>query len=161
MATLTNTTAATSSIEQRLAEHPFLEGLNQPQIALLAKAAIPTEFQPNELIFSRGEPANGFYLIESGSIALESPQPNAAPVVIETIHAGEPLGWSWLFPPYRWQFSARAVERGTAVCIAGIALREHRDEDLTLSHELFKRMSRVMVHRLQTAREKLASAHQR
>ena len=36
-------------------------------------------------------------------------------------------------------------------------LRQHRDEDLTLSHELFKRASEVMVRRLQAARGKLIS----
>lgn len=71
--------------------------------------------------------------------------------------AGEPLGWSWIFEPYRWQFDARATEPTRALCFSGILLRQHRDEDLMLSHELFKRMCQVMVRRLQHARSRLVA----
>jgi CRP/FNR family transcriptional regulator, cyclic AMP receptor protein len=68
------------------------------------------------------------------------------------------LGWSWLFPPYLWHFDARATEPTTAVCFSGMLLRQHREEDPALSHELFKRACEVMVRRLQAARSKLLAA---
>ena len=144
-------------IERRLAAHPFLRGMSPHHLELLALSAMPTEFDAGKTIFRAGDPANGFYLIETGTVVLEGSSGDREPVVIDTVSAGEPLGWSWLFPPYLWQFNARAAELCTVICLSGIMLRQHRDEDLTLSHELFKRMSEVMVRRLQAARGKLIS----
>ena len=78
-------------------------------------------------------------------------------VVIDTVSAGEPLGWSWLFSPYLWHFDSRATETCTAICLSGIMLRQHCDDDLTLGHELLKGISEIVVRRLQAARGKLIS----
>jgi CRP-like cAMP-binding protein len=147
------------NIERRLAAHRFLKGMSRHHIELLALCATPTEFDKGQIIFREGDPANGFYLIEAGSVVLEGKTRAGQPVVIDTVSAGEPLGWSWLFPPYIWEFDARATRACKAICVSGIMLRQHRDEDLTLSHELHKRVSEVMVRRLQAARSKLISEH--
>ena len=142
-------------IEERLASHPFLRGMTRHHIELLALCAMPTQFEANQIIFLEGEPANGFYLIESGKIVLEGKTRDSASVVIDTVAAREPLGWSWLFPPYLWHFDARATEKCKAICLSGIMLRQHREDDATLSHELLQRISEVVVRRLQAARSKL------
>lgn len=141
--------------EQRLAAHPFLKGMSQHHLELLTLCALPTEFDAGQIVLREGEPANGFYLIETGTVILEGKAQNGKAVVVDSVSAGDPLGWSWLFPPYLWSFDARATELCTAICFSGILLRQHRDEDLTLSQELHKRMSEVMVRRLQAARNKL------
>lgn len=142
-------------IEKRLAAHPFLKGMKPHHLELLALCAMSTEFEAGQIIFSQGDPANGFYLIESGNVVLEGKAKDGRTVVIDTVSVGEPLGWSWLFPPYLWHFDARATEACTVLCLSGIMLRQHRDDDATLSHELFKRTSEVVVQRLQALRSKL------
>ena len=142
-------------IEKRLAAHPFLKGMTRHHIELLALCAVPTQFDPGHTIFREGEPASGFYLVETGKVVLEGETSDGKQVVIDTVSAGEPLGWSWLFPPYLWHFTARATERCAAICLSGTLLRQHREDDLTLSHELFRRACEVMVRRLQRARGKL------
>jgi CRP/FNR family transcriptional regulator, cyclic AMP receptor protein len=142
-------------IEERLAAHPFLKGMSPHHLELLALCAMPTEFDAGQIVLREGEPATGFYLIETGTVVLEAKANDEKTVVIDTVSAGEPLGWSWLFPPYLWSFDARATEPCTALCFSGLLLRQHRDDDLTLSHELHKRVSEVMVRRLQAARKKL------
>jgi len=144
-------------IERRLAAHPFLKEMSPHHIELLALCATPTEFDAGQVIFLEGDPANGFYLIESGSVFLEGERADGKRLAIDTVVAGEPLGWSWLFPPYLWHFDARAREPCTAICLSGIMLRQHRDDDLTLGHELLRRISEVVVRRLQAARGKLIS----
>jgi CRP/FNR family cyclic AMP-dependent transcriptional regulator len=144
-------------IEQRLAAHPFLKGMSPHHLELLALCAMPTEFDAGQVVLREGEPASGFYLIENGTIVLEAKAADGRTVVIDTVSAGEPLGWSWLFPPYLWSFDARATEPCTAICLSGLLLRQHRDDDLTLSHELHKRASEVMVRRLDAARNKLVT----
>ncbi len=144
-------------IEKRLAAHPFLKGMSPHHLELLALCAMPTEFEAGQTIFLEGDPANGFYLIETGKVSLEGRTSDGKSVVIDTVTAGQPLGWSWLFPPYLWHFDARASEACKAICLSGIMLRQHREDDPTLSHELLKRISEVVVRRLQAARNKLAA----
>jgi CRP-like cAMP-binding protein len=143
------------AIEDRLAAHPFLEGMAIEHIKMLSQSAVPTHFEKDQVIFEAGEPANGFYLIESGSVALEGSVYKHEPITTDVVSAGEPLGWSWLFPPYLWHFDARATESTIAICLPAILLRQHRDEDSALSHELFRRTCEVMARRLQAARRKL------
>jgi CRP-like cAMP-binding protein len=96
-------------------------------------------------------------LIESGKVVLDSSAGSGKPLVIETIGPGDLLGWSWMFPPYVWQFTARAVEPTTAIFFYGTILREYCEKDHSLGYELFKRMSVVMMKRLQAARRQMLS----
>jgi CRP/FNR family transcriptional regulator, cyclic AMP receptor protein len=145
-------------LEARLAAHPFLKGMSPHHLELLAQSATPTHFDAGQIIFRVGEAANGFYLIESGKVALEGNALEHGPITTDVVSAGELLGWSWMFPPYLWHFDARATEPTTAICFSGILLRQHRDESLHLSHELFKRTCEIMMKRLQHARQKLVAA---
>ena len=147
------------SLEKDIAAHPFLIGLSEHHIRLLADCAIRTHFERDQVIFREGESANRFYLIESGQVALESTSQATAPVTIDTIGAGDLLGWSWLFPPYVWHFQARAVMPTTAIFFYGTVLREYCEKDQSLGFELFKRMSEVMTRRLQAARERLLKVY--
>jgi CRP-like cAMP-binding protein len=150
--------AWSESIGERLAAHPFFTGMSEGHLAILAACTMDTHFESNQVIFRAGEPANGFYLIETGKVVLEEPHGDGESMMIDLVSDGEPLGWSWLFAPCLWQFDARAIEPCSALCLSGIMLRQHRDEDFFFSHELFKRMSEVMVRRLQAARSRLSAA---
>jgi CRP/FNR family transcriptional regulator, cyclic AMP receptor protein len=146
----------------RVALHPFLAGMNRSQLTLLTDCAMVVHFNPGQLIFREGELANRFYLIETGKVILESSGRLGDPVIIDNVGAGDLLGWSWMFPPYVWHFTARAVERTEAIFFYGTILREYCEHDHSLGYELFKRMSAVMIKRLQAAREKMLEidAHQ-
>jgi CRP/FNR family transcriptional regulator, cyclic AMP receptor protein len=153
--------SADQEIRQRVAAHLFFAALNEHQLSILADCASPRSFAEGEMLFHAGDPARGFYLIESGSIAVEGVAENGSTVPIDTVNAGEPLGWSWIFEPYVCEYGARALAATTAIFFDAVQLAEHRGGDLTLGHELFKRMSQVMVRRLNAARAKvLTSARQ-
>jgi CRP-like cAMP-binding protein len=153
-------TSADQDILQRVAAHPFLSGMTAPQIHILADCAQLQQFAPEEMLFRAGDPARGFYLVESGSVSVEGEVGDQPAVVIDTVSAGEPLGWSWMFEPYICEYSARATQDTTALFIDALRLADHRGGDLTLGHELFKRMSNVMVRRLSAARAKLLQSRQ-
>jgi CRP-like cAMP-binding protein len=145
----------TRPIATRVALHPFLAGMNRVQLALLTDCAMATQFKKGQTILQEGEFANRFYLIESGTVALQSLDDFSEPLVIETIRSGDLLGWSWMFPPYTWQFTARTVEATTAIFFYGTILPEYCEKDHSLGYELLKRMSAVMVKRLQAARKNM------
>jgi CRP/FNR family transcriptional regulator, cyclic AMP receptor protein len=143
----------------RVALHPFLAGMNHNQLAHLTDCAMPVQFEKEEVIFHEGELANRFYLIETGKVILESNGGMIDPVIVDSIGAGDLLGWSWMFPPYTWHFTARAVEPTTAIFFYGTILREYCERDHSLGYELLKRMSAVMTRRMQSARKKMLAVH--
>jgi CRP/FNR family transcriptional regulator, cyclic AMP receptor protein len=157
--TKTNTKIETEPLAARVTLHPFLAGMNRAQLALLTDCAMATHFKKGQTILREGEFANRFYLIESGKVALKSGAGFGEPVMIEAIGPGDLLGWSWMFPPYIWQFTARAVESTTAIFFYGTILREYCEKDHSLGYEIFKRMSAVMIKRLQAARKQMLSNH--
>ena len=143
----------------RVALHPFLAGMNRRQLSLLTDCAMVVQFKKGQVIFREGDIANRFYLIETGKVILESSGTLGDPVVIDAIGAGDLLGWSWMFPPYVWHFTARATEPVTAIFFYGTILREYCERDHSLGYELFKRMGAIMTKRLQAAREKMLAVH--
>jgi CRP-like cAMP-binding protein len=154
-----STQVQTEPMAARVALHPFLAGMNHTHLALLTDCAIAVHFKKEQIVLREGEFANRFYLIESGKVVLESGVEFGEPVVIEEIGPGDLLGWSWMFPPYVWHFTARAVEPTTAIFFYGTILREYCEKDHSLGYELFKRMSVVMMKRLQAARKQMLSTH--
>jgi CRP/FNR family transcriptional regulator, cyclic AMP receptor protein len=148
----------TESIATRVALHPFLVGMNSAQLALLTACAMPTHFRKGQTILREGDFANRFYLVETGKVVLESGAEFDEPITVQTIGPGDLLGWSWIFPPHVWQFTARAVEPTMAIFFYGTVLREHCEKDHSLGYELFKRISAVMVKRLQAARKQMLSS---
>jgi CRP/FNR family cyclic AMP-dependent transcriptional regulator len=145
----------TKDLPARVAAHPFLAGMRPHHIELIAGCASLVQFGSGQVIFRAGEEADGFYLIESGTVALEGSFLDHGPITTDVVSAGEPLGWSWLFPPYLWHYDARATKPTTAILFDRTVLRKSCDNDLTLGHELFQRMSKVMVRRLQASRAKM------
>ncbi len=141
---------------ETLAAQPFLKGLSAPQLEVLAGDALAVEFKTDEVIFKEGEPANRFYLIRSGKVILESlTDSEHEPVMIETVGAGSAIGWSWLFPPYYWHFTARAITPVRAIFFYGTRLRDQCENDHSLGYELTKRMNLVVIERLQATRKQL------
>ena len=144
-------------LEAQVAAHPFLRGVAANHVRLLADCAMRCQFPAGQVIFRKGETANRFYLIERGKVALESSAGDEV-VRIDEVGAGDLLGWSWIFPPYVWHFDARASEATTAIFLYGTMLREYCEADPALGYELFKRMSEVMMRRLQAARTRLSES---
>ena len=146
-------------LSTRVALHPFLAGMNHRQLTLLTDCAGARHFKAKQTILREGEFANGFYLIETGNVALESEAGFGESIAIQTLGAGNLLGWSWMFPPYVWQFTARAVKPTTALFFCAAILREYCEKDHSLGYELLKRISAAMVTRLQAAHDQMLSIH--
>jgi CRP-like cAMP-binding protein len=147
------------TLEPILAEQPLFRGLTAEDLQLLAGCASNVRFEADQMISREGEPANQFFLIREGKVALEAFIPERGSVIIQTVGAGEVLGWSWLIPPYRWRFDARAVERTRAIALNGQCLRAKCEENPRLGYELLKRVAGVFVERLLSARLQLLDVY--
>lgn len=104
------------TLESILAQHPFFQGLDPSYGKLLSECAANEHFAAGVNLFREGDAADQFYLIRHGSVALQVFIPGRGRITIETIEAGNVLGWSWLFPPYRWHFDAQALEADSNDC---------------------------------------------
>lgn len=141
---------------KEIAEHPFLRGLKQEHLSLLADCAMRCHFARDERIFRVGDPANRFYLLLKGKVALESSS-NGGVKTLQHISAGDVLGWSWLFPPYTWHFDARVVEPTEAIFLYGTRVREICDSNHDLGYEMMNRTAIVLIGRLMAVRGELAA----
>ena len=150
--------SAVTAVENVIAGHPFLRELKPAHLHLLADSAMRMHYEAGQFIFREGDPANRFYLIEQGRVSLESHRTDEAPAPIQVIGPGDVLGWSWLFPPYYWHFDARALEPTSAIFFYGTRLREKCEQDHEFGFEMMKRMTQVVIHRLQATRQQLLLA---
>jgi len=143
------------TIEQYLPDHPFFSGLNASDLALLAGCATNVSFKPGEFLFRTGQPADQFFVVRRGRVAIQVHGPAAGTMVVDSADTGDVVGWSWLVPPYTWLFDARAVEPTGAVAFDGVCLRGKCEEDPRLGYELMKLVTQVMFNRLVAARVRL------
>ena len=141
-----------------LATHPFLHGMSHRQLAVLADFASDVRYPARHRLFEDGGHASRFWLIQSGCVALDLNVPGQGRTRIETIGIGGLLGWSWLFPPFRWAFGAVTSDFFEAFEFDGQAVRACCAADPQLGYELTQRLSRVVAHRLEATRIRLISA---
>ena len=142
----------TADTAELLRRHPFFAGLDEPALAFIAGCCTNVRFSAGQYVLREGQPADTFYLVRGGRVAIEVGAPGRETIIIDTVRAGEILGFSWLFPPYRCQFDARAVELTRALSIDGACLRAKCDQDPRLGYQLMQRIAGVMRQRLQSAR---------
>jgi CRP/FNR family transcriptional regulator, cyclic AMP receptor protein len=143
------------TLEPILKSHPFFADMEPAHIGLLAGCAANVRFEPGQYIMRLGEDANKFYVIREGRVAAEITPPGRGSIIIETLADGDLLGWSWLFPPYKWNLTARALETVRAIGLDAACLRGKLDQDHELGYEVYKRFAKIMQERFTAMREQL------
>jgi CRP/FNR family transcriptional regulator, cyclic AMP receptor protein len=143
------------SVSGLVARHPLLAGLPGDTVERVAGCARNVAFGTGRLLLAEGEPADTMYLIRRGRVAIEVHAPGAGPIVVETVGPGQVVGWSWLFPPYRWRFDARATGPVGAVAVDATCLRNKSELDPEFGYALLQRLSAVLLERLQATRFRL------
>ena len=146
------------AIRDLLAEHPFFAGLDDADVDLLAGCGRLVRFDVDERLGRAGDPADTFFVLRSGRVALEVPAPGES-IVIETLGSGQLVGASWLFAPHQWQFDARALEAGGAIALDAACLRGKCDDDHRLGYELMSRFADLFLGRLQATRLRLLDVY--
>jgi CRP-like cAMP-binding protein len=143
------------TLEPILAKHAFFKDLETPYLKLVVGCASNVVFREGQMISRRGGDADRFYLIRHGRVAVELHAAGRGTITVQTLGEGDILGWSWLIPPYQWDFDARAVELTRAIAMDGTCLRTKSDADHNLGYELLTRFVRVLVGQLEATRIQL------
>jgi len=143
------------TLEAIVGEHPFFKGLAARHIQLIVGCAKNVRFEAGKIVFHEGDPADQFYFIREGLVAVELMIPQRGFTTLQTVGEGEVLGWSWLLAPYRWRFGARTLQPTRALAFDGKCLRGKCEEDHDLGYELLKRLTNVVTERLEATRLQL------
>lgn len=147
------------TLERIIADHPFFADLDPAFINLLVGCASNVRFKKGDFIFREGDPANSFYLIREGKVAVEIFAPQREPTMVATLEQGEILGWSWLLAPYQWKHQARAMENVRALALDGKCLRGKCEHNHDLGYEILKRFARIIEQRLESTRLQLLDVY--
>lgn len=134
---------------------PFFKGLNPHQLQLLTAQALEMQFETGQELLHEGSPANRFFLILEGQVVLEMEVEERGVFPIQTLGPGDDLGWSWLFPPYLLNASARAVTPTRTIFFYATPLREQCEQDHDLGFQLMQRVAEVLIQRLESTQKRL------
>ena len=146
-------------LDEVLGDVPFFAGMSEEQLALIAGCGSHTSFDAGTVLFREGDAADTFYVVRHGTVAIDLHSPTRGSLTVETIESGEVIGWSWLIPPHRWHFDARAITPVRATVFDGACLRRKCDDDPALGYDLMKRFAQVFVERLQWTRLRLLDVY--
>lgn len=134
---------------------PLLQDLSDDGLEFLESVATEVEFPSGALIFDEDDPADSFYLVATGRAGLEVTFPAREPMLIETLGPGELLGVSWLFPPHRWSWRARALAPTAVVAFDAAAVRAQCAIDTDLALHVYQMVAAEAVRRLHATRVRL------
>ena len=146
---------ADGAITRAMTGHAFLAGASPRTIELFSEGARLEEFETGTLLLREGEHADTLYLLTEGRVAIEIHSPSQGPLTIDIVNPGHVVGLSWAAPPFRWQFDARALEPVQAVALDAPRLFEELATHPEVAAELHRRLSAVMLSRLQATRIRL------
>ncbi|WP_163648782.1 cyclic nucleotide-binding domain-containing protein [Modicisalibacter sp. 'Wilcox'] len=135
-------------LEPIIRAHPLFAGLDEAFCQLVCGCATNVRFRAGDYLFHEGEAADRLFLLRQGRVALETPTPGQGAIVFRTLDAGELVGLSWLVPPYRWAYDARALEPIRAIAMDAVCLRRKCEQDHDLGFEVMKRVVPILIERL-------------
>ena len=133
----------------------LLTALPPPQRQHLMSLAREVSFPEDTRIFEAGGTADRFWVIRSGAVSLDQRGTSVQRVTVASLGAGDLLGWSWLFPPYQWDFGAEAFSPVRAYEFEAQPVLKLCEEDPALGLSLVRIVAEILAHRLETTRGKL------
>ncbi|MEV7391866.1 cyclic nucleotide-binding domain-containing protein [Streptomyces sp. NPDC091215] len=129
-----------------------LEPVHRERLMRLAREV---SFAAGTRLFEEGRRADRFWVVRTGTVALDLHVPGRRPAVIETLGQEELVGWSWHFPPYHWQLGAEAMSPVRAWEFdAGVVLGLCA-EDAGFGRAIAVWVGRVVAQRLHASRVRL------
>lgn len=147
------------TLERFLRQHPFCRDMDEKHLQLMVGCASNMRIDAGQYIFREGGPADQFFLIRSGKVAVEFYAPQCGTITLLTLSDGDPLGWSWVCPPYTWSFDARAIELTRAILLDGKCIRGKFEQDFKLGYEIMRRSVNIIEKRLEAARLQLLNVY--
>ena len=138
-----------------LQQHPFTSDLHIDHLAKLAHCCRFTRVYTDNYVFRENQKADRFYLLQSGTVMLETEQQKSRTTSIQTVGSGKLLGCSWVFEPHIWRFDARALSPTEMIEFDANKVRSLFAEDHELGFQLLRRVIKATFERLESTRFQL------
>jgi CRP-like cAMP-binding protein len=142
------------TLPAKLRHHPFVAEFEPRHVERLATLAKEVRFERDHIMFLEGDECSEFYLIVTGLVALEIAAPGHT-FRVQTLFAGDELGWSALLMGSGKHFQARTLDRVDALAFEGAELLAACREDTHFGFILMQRLLGVVAERLQATRLQL------
>jgi CRP-like cAMP-binding protein len=149
------------AIADRVQHHPFFEGMDPTLVCAIAAKAEVRQYGVGDMLAREGRPAEEFFLVLDGKVALEIGGADRSVITVETLGRGELLGWSWLVPPYHWRFDARATKPTEVIAINAATARYALAAHPALAYQFLMKLLPVVGERLENTRVQLLDIHGR
>jgi len=143
------------TLQDTLGTHEFAKGLTGSQISTLASMAQAVTFEENDVILEAGQKSTSFYLLTSGSVAVELRTATYV-VCVEALGPGKLFGWSALLDQQDTLFQVRAREHTSALLLDGARLKVACQEDSGLGNEVRHRALQVVAGRVRATEIRFA-----
>ncbi|MDX3451691.1 cyclic nucleotide-binding domain-containing protein [Streptomyces sp. ME02-8801-2C] len=133
----------------------MLQALPAEHRQRLMHVAREVAFPQGTRLFEEGGHADRFWIIRTGTVALDMHVPGRRAAVIGTLRHNELIGWSWLFTPHTWHLGAEATSPVRAYEFDATAIRSMCQDDPALGASVAQWVGGVLAHRLHSARTRL------
>ena len=97
------------NVAATLGRAPLFRGLSEDEMAFIARRALPRQYSAGELIFGEGDPCQGMYVIESGSVKLFKTSAGGREQVLAVDGPGGSVAELPVFDDGNYPASAQAV----------------------------------------------------
>ncbi|MFD9460324.1 Crp/Fnr family transcriptional regulator [Streptomyces sp. NPDC060027] len=121
----------------------------------LLRLAREVSFPEGTRLFEEGRHADRFWIIRTGTVALDLRVPGRRAAVIEILGHNELVGWSWLFAPHTWHLGAGTTSPVRAYEFDADVVRAMCEADPVLGMAVARWAGEIVAHRLQSARTRL------
>ena len=146
-------------IDTIIARHEFFKEFRPEHLEILQACAQEARYNRDQYLTRQGQGAERFFLIRKGLVRVELLGDDGKPIPIQTVGPDEIVGWSWMVPPYRWNFDVRAQETTIAIVFDGSALRKNCEKDFELGFRILQRVNTALHQRLAAMRGQLLELH--
>ncbi|MGD8454355.1 MAG: cyclic nucleotide-binding domain-containing protein [Phycisphaerae bacterium] len=140
-----------------LRSFPYFAGVGAESLKAVAAITEERSLNVGEPLFAEGDEAPALFILRSGQVDIVYQAHIDEGRVVDTVVAGDLIGWSSLVAPYECTATAVPREPGTVVRIEARGIRELCERDHSLGYHLLKVLAGTLSRRLQGALVQLAA----
>lgn len=107
-----------------LSHLPLFNTMTDEELARIVQRTREISVTRGEVLFQKGDPSNGFYLVVHGQVKLALPSANGSEKVIEIMNAGQSFGEAVMFMEKPYPVYAQALNDSLLLHIAKAAVFE-------------------------------------
>lgn len=129
----------------------LFEGLDEGELAEIAKLCRERSYEEGSVIFTAGGSATDIYLLKDGEVNIQVElviYDLEARATVYTVRKGETFAWSALVPPHKLTASARCQQKSEVITINGKELMDILKKNNHIGYVVMQNLSKVVSSRL-------------